>query len=151
MEITSEHNKKEYPPMHTAEHILNRTMVNIFGCPRSMNAHIEKKKSKCDYLLNEAPTESQITEIENKVNEIISQNLAISIEFVSLEQAADYVDLRKLPEGTTGPIRLVKIGNYDVCACVGAHVSNTSEIAKFKIFSHDFENNRWRVRFKLEE
>ena len=22
-------------PVHTAEHILNRTMVNMFGCPRS--------------------------------------------------------------------------------------------------------------------
>lgn len=37
------HNKTEYPPMHTAEHILNRTMVNRFGCPRSRNTHIERK------------------------------------------------------------------------------------------------------------
>ena len=44
-------------PVHTAEHILNRTMVNMFGCPRSRNAHIERKKSKCDYLLAECPTD----------------------------------------------------------------------------------------------
>ena len=43
-------------PIHTAEHILNRTMVNMFGCPRSRNAHIERKKSKCDYLLADCPT-----------------------------------------------------------------------------------------------
>ena len=36
----NEHNKQEYPPMHTAEHILNQTMVRMFGCPRSKNAHI---------------------------------------------------------------------------------------------------------------
>ncbi len=24
------HNKQEYPPMHTCEHIINRTMVNLF-------------------------------------------------------------------------------------------------------------------------
>ena len=41
----NEHNKAEYPPMHTAEHILNQTMVRMFGCPRSKNAHIERKKS----------------------------------------------------------------------------------------------------------
>ena len=35
-------------PMHTAEHLLNATMVKTFGCPRSRNAHIERKKSKCD-------------------------------------------------------------------------------------------------------
>ena len=39
-------------PMHTAEHILNQTMVRMFGCPRSKNAHIERKKSKCDYCNN---------------------------------------------------------------------------------------------------
>ena len=39
----NEHNKQEYPPMHTAEHILNQTMVRMFGCPRSKNAHIERK------------------------------------------------------------------------------------------------------------
>lgn len=52
----NEHNKQEYPPMHTAEHILNQTMVRMFGCPRSKNAHIERKKSKCDYELQEEPT-----------------------------------------------------------------------------------------------
>ena len=41
----NDHNKQEYPPMHTAEHLLNATMVKTFGCPRSRNAHIEKKKA----------------------------------------------------------------------------------------------------------
>ena len=44
--ILNSHNKAEYEPAHTVEHILNRTMVNMFGCPRSRNAHIERKKSK---------------------------------------------------------------------------------------------------------
>ncbi len=42
--------EKQYDPrMHTAEHILNQTMVRMFGCGRSFNSHIERKKSKCDY------------------------------------------------------------------------------------------------------
>lgn len=56
----NDHNKQEYPPMHSAEHILNATMVKIFGCPRSRNAHIERKKSKCDYQLASCPTDEQI-------------------------------------------------------------------------------------------
>ena len=59
------HNKEEYPPMHTAEHILNQTMVRMFGCSRSRNAHIERKKSKCDYLLAECPTPEQVQAIED--------------------------------------------------------------------------------------
>ena len=40
------HNKQEYPPMHTAEHILNQTMIRMFGCERSKNTHIERKKTE---------------------------------------------------------------------------------------------------------
>ena len=44
--ILNSHNKEEFPPAHTAEHLLNQTMVRMFGCERSRNAHIERKKSK---------------------------------------------------------------------------------------------------------
>ena len=46
----NEHNKQEYPPMHTAEHILNQTMVRMFGCPRSKNAHIDGKTQLLLYV-----------------------------------------------------------------------------------------------------
>ena len=39
----NEHNKQEYPPMHTAEHILNGTMVKMIGSERARRAHIERK------------------------------------------------------------------------------------------------------------
>ena len=147
--ILNAHNKEEYPPMHTAEHILNATMVRLFGCPRSRNAHIERKKSKCDYLLESCPTEEQVAEIERKVNEVISRNLDVTIDFVSREEAAAIVDLSKLPEDVSETLRIVRVGDYDACACIGAHVRNTSEIGTFKILSHDFEDGRWRVRWKV--
>lgn len=147
--VLNEHNKQEHPPMHTAEHILNATMVKMFGCPRSKNAHIEKKKSKCDYLLDSEPTEAQIAEIETKVNETIGMNLDVKIEFMPLAEAGAYVDLSKLPENVSETLRIVKVGDYDACACIGAHVSNTSEIGIFKILSHDFADGRWRVRWKV--
>ena len=153
--IINEHNKKEHPPMHTAEHILNGTMVKTFGCPRSKNAHIEKKKSKCDYLLPAELTQEQIELIENKVNEIIKMNLPVTIEYMPTAEAASIVDLSKLPEGVSDTLRIVKVGDYDACACAGDHVSNTSEVGTFKIISADFskeddaELGRWRVRFKL--
>lgn len=147
----NEHNKKEYPPMHTAEHILNQTMVQMFGCPRSRNTHIERKKSKCDYYLNQAPTEDQVKEIEKRVNEIISSNLQVTEDFVHIDEAEDLVDLSKLPEDVSQMLRIIRVGDYDVCACIGSHVENTSEIGEFYITTHTFDNGRWRVRFKLKE
>ncbi len=147
--ILNAHNKAEYEPAHTAEHILNGTMVKMFDCPRSRNAHVEKKKSKCDYILDAEPTAEQVAQIEAKVNEVIAQNLDVTIEFMSREQAASIVDLSKLPEDASDTLRIVRIGDYDACACIGAHVQNTSEIGTFKIISHSFENGVWRLRWKV--
>ena len=142
--------KKQYAcDMHTCEHILNQTMVRMFGCGRSVNAHIEKKKSKCDYLLSEGPTEAQIVEITNRVNQIIDSHVPVYEELMSREAAAKIADLSKLPVDASETLRVIRVGDYDACACIGQHVDNTSELGRFEIISHDFENGRWRVRFKL--
>lgn len=143
--------KKEYPPMHTAEHILNQTMVRMFGCSRSRNTHIERRKSKCDYILEQEPTKEQVQEIEDRVNHIINSNLQISEDFVHIKEAEDLVDLSKLPDNVSEMLRIIRVGDYDVCACIGAHVENTSEIGEFYITTHTFNKGRWRVRFKLRE
>ena len=147
--VLNAHNKQEYEPAHTAEHILNATMVMMFGCPRSRNAHVEKKKSKCDYILDAEPAAEQVTAVEEKVNEVISKHLDVTIEFMPREQAADIVDLSKLPEDASETLRIVRIGDYDACACIGAHVCNTSEVGSFKIISHSYENGVWRLRWKV--
>ena len=136
--------------MHTAEHILNRTMVEMFGCPRSRNAHIERKKSKCDYELPEEPTAEQLAAVEAKVNEVIARALPVTEEFVARAEVPAEVDVSKLPGDVSETLRLVRVGDYDVCACIGAHVANTSEIGTFKIISHDYESGRLRLRFKLQ-
>ena len=147
--ILNAHNKAEFEPAHTAEHLLNATMVKMFGCPRSRNAHVEKKKSKCDYILDAEPTPEQVELIEAKVNEEISKNYDVTIEFMPREQAADIVDLSKLPEDASETLRIVRIGDYDSCACIGSHVKNTSEIGTFKIISHSYADGVWRLRWKV--
>ncbi len=140
--------KNYYAPMHTAEHILNRTMVNFFGCDRSFNSHIERKKSKVDYKLDVAPTDEQIKEVEQKVNEIIKQNLDITEEFISYEEAEKKYKL-KVNKADNPTIRIVNVGDYDDCPCIGEHVKNTAEIGEFKILSYDFNDGILRLRFKV--
>ena len=147
----NDHNKAEYPPMHTVEHILNQTMVRLFGCERSRNAHIERKKSKCDYTLLCAPSDEEIAAIEQQVNDVIGQCLPVTIEFVSRDNVPTGVDLSKLPADASDTLRIVRVGDYDICACIGTHVENTAEIGRFKIISHSFESGTLRLRFKLEQ
>ena len=52
-------------------------------------------------------------------------------------------------EDASDTLRIVRIGDYDACACIGTHVTHTAEVGTFKILSHDFEVGRWRVRWKV--
>lgn len=151
-EITlNQHNKTEYPPMHTTEHVVNRTMINLFGCGRSVEAHIERKKSKLDYKLATCPTSEQVQLLEDTVNEVIHSNLPVTIEYITKQEAKGRFDMERLPNDASETVRVVKVGGYDECLCIGLHVQNTSEIGTFKLLSHNFnpETGIWRIRFKL--
>ena len=145
----NEHNKQEYPPMHTCEHIVNRTMVNIFGCGRAVSAHIERKKSKLDFALPKAPSVEDIENIEKTVNEVIARHLPVTTEFITQEEAVGRFDLKRLPDNASDTVRIVRVGDYDECLCIGLHVTNTSEIGTFRIISSDYKDGIFRIRFKL--
>jgi misacylated tRNA(Ala) deacylase len=144
---------KEYadPRMHSAEHILNQTMVRMFKCGRCFRAHIEKKKSKCDYHFDRPLTAEEIIDIESKVNQVIGSDLPVREEFLSREEAQDQYNLERLPEETENRIRVIKVGDYDACPCIGPHVRSTKEIGGFRILSSGFEDGVLRIRFKLGE
>ena len=147
----NQHNKTEYPPMHTTEHVVNRTMINLFGCGRSVEAHIERKKSKLDYKLATCPTSEQVQLLEDTVNEVIHRNLPVTIEYITKQEAKGRFNMERLPNDASETVRVVKVGGYDECLCIGLHVQNTSEIGTFKLLSHNFnpETGIWRIRFKL--
>lgn len=147
--LLNEHNKQEYPPMHTCEHIVNRTMVNIFGCGRAVSAHIERKKSKLDFALAKAPSAEDIENIEKTVNEVIARHLPVTTEFITQEEAIGRFDLKRLPDNASDTVRIVRVGDYDECLCIGQHVTNTSEIGTFRIISSDYKDGIFRIRFKL--
>lgn len=147
--LLNEHYKQEYPPMHTCEHIVNRTMVNIFGCGRAVSAHIERKKSKLDFALPKAPSVEDIENIEKTVNEVIARHLPVTTEFITQEEAVGRFDLKRLPDNASDTVRIVRVGDYDECLCIGLHVTNTSEIGTFRIISSDYKDGIFRIRFKL--
>ena len=142
---------KEYadPRMHSAEHILNQTMVRMFRCGRCFRAHIEKKKSKCDYHFDRPLTPAQVQDVQSRVNQVIDSDLPVGEEFLTREEAAAQYNLDRLPEETGDRIRIIKVGDYDACPCIGPHVSKTGEIGRFHIISSSFEDGVLRIRFKL--
>jgi len=149
--LLNDHNKEEFPPAHTAEHLLNQVMVRMFGCERSRNAHVERKKSKISYILDHKPDRKEEKEIERMMNELIEQDLPVTYEFVDRNHIPDDVQLDRLPDDASETIRLVRIGDFDVCPCIGKHVRSTSQIGRFEMLGTNWDQSTrsFRIRFKV--
>lgn len=145
------HNKDEFPPAHTAEHLLNQVMVRMFGCERSSNAHIERKKSKISYKLDHKPTRQEEKLIASRMNELIEDDLPVTYDYVDRNHVPEGVSLDRLPQDASQTIRLVHIGDFDVCPCIGKHVRSTAQIGRFEILgtNWDEESKTFRIRFKV--
>jgi len=142
--------KKEIDPkMHSAEHILNQTMVRMFSCGRCFKSHIEKKKSKCDYHFDRLLTEQEINQIEKGVNSVIQTDMVVAEEYITKEESQKHYNIERLPKNVYEDIRIIKIGDYDACPCSGNHVNSTKEIGEFQIASVSFDNSVLRIRYKL--
>ena len=149
--ILNDHNKDEFPPAHTAEHLLNQVMNRLFGCERSTNAHIERKKSKMTFLLDHKPSRQEEKEIERMMKQVIEDDLSVTFEYVTQDELPEGVSMDRLPDDVSETIRLVRIGDFDVCTCIGKHVRSTAQIGRFEMLGTNWDEHEhtFRVRFKV--
>ena len=138
----NDHNKEEFPPAHTAEHLLNQVMIRLFGCERSYNAHIERKKSKMSFHIDHKPTRQEEKEIEREMQRLIEEDLPVTFEVVPLSELPEGVHADRLPSDVSDSIRLVRIGK---------HVRSTAQIGRFEMLGTNWDEHEhsFRVRFKI--
>ncbi|MFB9896820.1 alpha-amylase family glycosyl hydrolase [Hallella seregens] len=149
--VLNVHAKDEFPPAHTAEHLLNQVMMRMFGCGRSANAHIERKKSKMSFVLDRKPTRKEEKAIEEQMNALIDDDLPVTFDYVDRHNLPEGVSLDRLPKDSSDTIRLVRIGDFDVCPCIGKHVRSTAQIGRFELLGTNWDQPTmtFRVRFKV--
>ena len=73
----------------------------------------------------------------------------MSETFVLKDEAHRLHDTDKLPEGVDGSVRIIHMGTYDACSCIGDHVASTGEIGIFRITTTSYHEGVLRIRFKL--
>lgn len=147
--VINEHNKQEYPPMHTAEHLLNGEIARRYRGGGAFSSHIERKKSKLDYHLPIALNDEEIKSLENCINRIVKEDVEVTEEYLKQEEAMKRLDMSRFPENASETVRVIKIGDYDECLCTGIHVKRTSEIGNFRITSTRYQDGVQRIVFKL--
>ena len=134
--ILNEHNKEEFPPAHTAEHLLNQVMIRLF---------------EMSFYLDHKPTRQEEKEIEREMLRLIDEDLPVTFEFVRRDEIPAGVKLDRLPDDASETLRLVRIGDFDVCPCIGRHVRSTGQIGRFEMLGTNWDEHErsFRVRFKI--
>jgi alanyl-tRNA synthetase len=86
--------------------------------------------------------------VEAAVSRVIEET-AISEAMVDRAEAERSYFTGKLPAEAGERIRIIRVGDYDACPCIGRHVRSTAEIPGFRIVSAGHENGVLRIRFTL--
>ena len=75
----------------------------------------------------------------------------MTFEFVRADSLPEGISLDRLPDDVSDTIRLVRIGDYDVCPCIGKHVRSTAQIGRFEMLGTNWDEQQrsFRVRFKI--
>lgn len=121
---------------HTATHLFNKVFNEIIGPSEQKGSWVGPDKFRWDTNGNPYLNHQQIVKIENKINEIIKENIPIEINYYSLEEAKKdgYCYLKNTYYENN--VRCVNINNWSKELCNGTHVNQTQEILGFKILKH---------------
>ncbi len=136
---------------HTAIHVLVSVICKHTGALITGN-QIDLDKSRIDFNLEQFDKET-IRKYIQEANDLISNDLPITIEFATREKALQDPSLFKLMKGfpeNIKDIRIVTIDSIDKQADGGTHVKSTKEIGKIELIEceNKGKNNR-RIYIKL--
>lgn len=121
---------------HTGTHLLHQVLKEVLGDHVNQSGSlVSPERLRFDFTHFEAVTESEIKEIETRVNNQILANLPVVTEEMSLEVAKEEGVTALFGEKYGEQVRVVKAGDYSKELCGGTHVESTGELGLFKIIS----------------
>ena len=131
-----EKRQEDIRQQHTAQHIFSAEAYNNFGL-NTVGFRMAEEYTTVD-LDQKDISKEVIEKLEELVNKDIKADILVEEEIYTNEEAHKFENLRKaIKEKIKGDVRFIKIGDIDICACAGSHVSITSEIEIFKIINHE--------------
>lgn len=115
---------------HTADHILCGLIHAAYGF-ENVGFHIGEEVVTID--LDGVLSWEQLEELETRANEVIWQDLPVTVSYPAAEELAAMTYRSK--KELSGAVRIVTIPGVDVCACCGTHVPSTGRVGAIKVLS----------------
>lgn len=131
--------RREIARQHTAQHILSAAIEKLYEA-KTVGFHMSEEVTTVDL-----DSDFSVKEVENLTNEIVMSDVKVEELLISPNEVQNYALRKPLSQKALefGKIRLIKIGNFDVNACGGFHVSRTGEIGIVKVIHSE------RIKGKL--
>jgi len=125
---------------HTATHLLQQALTEVLGDQVAQKgSNINNERMRFDFTFERAMTKEEIQKVEDIVNEKIKEDLPVTMEVMSLEQAKAE-GARALFASKYGEnVKVYTIGKdakndwFSKEVCGGPHVQHTAQIGEFKI------------------
>jgi alanyl-tRNA synthetase len=136
--------RRDHMQQHSGQHVLSAAFIRLYNMP-TVSFHMADDYCSID-LDTPSVTKAQIESAERLANEIILENRAVDIRFVTRDEAAQ-LGLRKLPPTERDELRIVDIRDFDLSACGGTHVAQTGQIASILLRKVEKVRQGWRVEF----
>ena len=136
--------RRDHVQQHSGQHVLSAAFIRLYNMP-TVSFHMADDYCSID-LDTPALTKEQIESAERLANEIILEDRAVDIRFVTRDEAGK-LGLRKLPPTERDELRLIDIRDFDLTACGGTHVAHTGQIASILLRKVEKVRQGWRVEF----
>jgi len=140
--------------MHTAQHVLSGVVFDGYKA-RTVGNQIHADHSRIDFA-PAAFSEHDLKTVEDKVNGLLSGNLPVTVREEDRSMLEKRIDARRanldlLPRSVRR-LRIVEIGDIDMCPCGGTHVRNTSETGRLNIFRRESKGkDTERITYTLDK
>lgn len=123
---------------HTATHLLQKALKTVLGEHVSQSgSYVDAERLRFDFTHPQKMTDEEIRKVEDRVNKQIFNGLNVQIEFMSKDEAMHSGAMALFDEKYGDQVRVVSVGDYSKELCGGCHVSNSAQIALFKIESEE--------------
>jgi len=136
--------RRDHMQQHSGQHVLSAAFIRLFDL-HTVSFHMADDYCSID-LDTPVLTKEQVESAERLANDIVLENHAVDIRFVTREEAGK-LGLRKVPATERDELRLIDIRDVDLTACGGTHVQQTGQIGCILLRKFEKVRQGWRVEF----